>query len=789
MQVDNKNFGGIFMNITRRGGEFKPCEWARYKYNLTTNLGENGQRLTGSKEHIAISKKAADEGMVLLENNGILPLKKGTAVALFGVGSIDYINGGGGSGAVFSEYVRNIYEGFVCKTPDYSIYEPLSKFYYEYCLANMRCDKGVTMWDLLLEEPELSADLIDDAAKNSDVAIITIHHFASEATDRLTFREDFYLSDAEKKLINDVTAKFEHSVVVFDTCGILDVSFLKSNPKIDALLLAWKGGMEGGLTIADILTGEVNPSGKLTDTIARDVSDYPCDYTFKENDDYVNYHEDIYVGYRYFETVPGASDKVIYPFGYGLSYTEFSISKPVASLIGDKIRVETTVKNIGKVAGKEVVQCYFSAPQGVLGKSKIALIGFKKTTLLAPGQSEDIVIEFSISDMASYDDLGKLQESAYLLEKGEYIFYIGNSCRNLTEADYRYEVKDDFVVTRQLTRRCAPNLLDKRMLSDGSFEGVPSFEIKEHDIAPAENNTPPLESEYPYHLHEIRKGKITLDQFLTQFTDDELITIVGGSPHCGVSNTAGMGGIKRLGVPAIMTADGPAGLRLDPCTGIATTCFPCASLVACTWNPELAFEIGRAGGLECKENALGIWLTPALNIHRHPLCGRNFEYFSEDPLISGEFAAAQVNGIQSVGIAASAKHLAANNKEVNRHQSDSRVSERALREIYLKGFEICVKKSQPYTVMTAYNILNGVRCCESYELQSILRDEWGFEGMITTDWGVICDHSKVVKAGNDIRMDQGIKEDLYKALENGTMKRGHLEACARRILEMILKLD
>ena len=776
------------MNIIRKSCKVEQGRWARYICNLTTNIGENGERITGCKEHIDLSRKVATEGMVLLENNGLLPLKENTTVSLFGIGTIDYAKGGGGSGMVYSEYVRNIYEGFMCKAPKISVYEPVTKFYYDYALPilpDYHVDK------ILLEPEEVPAELIKEAAKNSDVAVITIHRYSQEGFDRSSEKGDFYLTDTEQKMIDDVTEAFEHSVVVLNVGGMIDVSWIKNNPKIDAALLAWQAGMEGGLAIADILCGDVNPSGKLTDTFAKEFADYPCVDTFNEDKEYVCYYEDIYVGYRYFETIPDAAARVNYPFGYGLSYTDFEISKPVAALKDDKIEVSVSVKNIGKVAGKEVVQVYFSAPQGVLGKSKVSLAGFKKTKLLVPDEIENITIEFNVSSMSSYDDLGKLQMSAYLLEKGDYIFYAGNNCRDLKEADWRYNVSEEYIVTEQLSQKCAPNKIEKRMLSDGSFEELPSFPIETYDDLPARENIAKVpESENPFGFLDVAKGNITLDEFISQLTDEELICLMSGIPSRGVADTAGFGGVQRLGVPAVMTVDGPAGIRLNPKIGIPTTAWPCATLIACTWDPDLAYEIGRAGGLEAKENGLAVWLTPALNIHRNPLCGRNFEYFSEDPLIAGKFAAAKVNGIQSVNTAASAKHFACNNKELYRIVSDSRLSERALREIYLRGFEICVKESQPWTIMSSYNLINSRRCCNSYEqIQGILRDEWGFKGMVTTDWDTPCDQAYCVLSGNDLRMPKGEPDVLREALENGRLKRGHFEECAKRILEMILKLD
>ncbi len=781
------------MNIVRNCAKVNPERWARYKYNLTTGLGENGERLTASKKHIELSRKVATEGMVLLENNGVLPLKKNTTVALFGIGSLDYVKGGGGSGMVYCNYTRNIYEGFMCKAPDIKVYEPVTKFYYDYTLPLLdQYDEDLHILNQkLFDEIELPEELVKEASNKADVAIITIHRFSGEGCDRSSKKGDFYLTDEEQKLVDTVTSHFKHSVAVLDVGGMIDVSWIKENKKIDAALLAWQAGIEGGLAIADIICGDVNPSGKLTDTFAKEFGDYPNADTFNESRDYVNYFEDIYVGYRYFETIPGEANKVNYPFGYGLSYTDFEISKPIATLKNDKIEILVSVKNTGNYAGKEVIQVYFSAPQGMLGKSKISLIGFKKTKLLSPEETQNIIIEFDVKDMASYDDLGKLQKSAFILEKGEYIFLVGNNCRNLTAADYKYIVTEDFIVTDQLKQCCAPNKLSKRMLADGSFEELPDFPINDYSktLAPI-NNATPVDSEKPIRLSAVADGKITLDEFLTQLTDQELIGLLAGVSNKGLANTCGLGDIARLGIPPIMTVDGPAGVRIQPETGVATTAWPCATLIACTWDTELAYEIGKAGAIEAKENGLAVWLTPALNIHRNPLCGRNFEYFSEDPLISGKFAAAKVNGIQSEKIAATPKHFACNNKETNRQYSDSRLSERALREIYLRGFEICVKEAGPWAIMTSYNIINNVRACANYELiTEILRNEWGYKGMVMTDWWTPGDRANNVLAGNDLSMPVGNPNQLKEHLENGEITREHLESCAKRILEFILKFE
>ena len=773
------------MNLMKPGAKVRNGRFFRYRYNIVSSLGENGSRLTGCREHIALSRQAAQEGMVLLENNGYLPLKEGTTVTLFGVGSLEYMKGGGGSGQVYPAYVRNIYEGFLEKAPRIQVYQPVSEFYYAYAKPLVEKQGRHD----ILEEPELPEELMAEAAKSSDTAIITIHRYSSESFDRSAEKGDFYLTEREAALVEQVTTRFAHTVVVLNVGGMVDVSWARSNPRIDAVLLAWQAGMEGGLAIADLLCGDANPSGRLTDTFARAFSDYPSADTFHASQDYVEYYEDIYVGYRYFETIPGAAEKVIYPFGYGLSYTTFEMRAPEAFLEEDRIVVRVRVENTGKMAGKEVVQVYFSAPKGLLGKSALSLAAFQKTRLLAPGESQELKLEFPVADMASYDDLGKCQKSAYILEQGEYRFFVGKNCRELTECIFRYIVPEAFRVVRQLQQWLAPVDLEKRLLCDGSYEPLPKGAVPE-PIRTKGNPGQPVETKTPELFAKVAEGSVDMQTFINQMTDRELIGMVSGIPKRGLSTTAGWGGVDRLGIPAVMSADGPAGLRLSPDAGIPTTAWPCATLVACTWNTELAQKLGAAGGMECKENAISTWLTPGMNIHRNPLCGRNFEYFSEDPLITGKFAAAVVRGIQSTGTAACPKHFAANNKETNRFYSDSRLSERALREIYLRGFEICVKEADPRCIMTSYNIINRRRACESLELlEKILRQEWGYRGMVTTDWWVPCDQVQCVLAGNDIRMPAGFPKNLAQALEDGRLQRTDLEACVKRLLDMILTLE
>ena len=770
-------------------------KWARVKYAPCLPLGKDGKNVTGCQEHIDISRRIATEGMVLLKNKGnVLPLKDNIKVAVFGKGQYDYVKGGGGSGYVFTKYTRNIYEGLKIKEAEHKIevFDGLYDFYKNEVEKQYKklWEEGNHYVEGFTTEPEIPSDLLEKAKRYTDTAIITICRFSREGYDRMgeEYDGDFYLSREEENMVKTVTDNFKNVIVIINAGAQTDSEWYHENDKISSVLYAWQSGIEGGLAIADVLCGDVNPSGKLVDTFAKRFSDYPSADTFNESDDYVKYYEDIYVGYRYFETIPGAADRVNYPFGFGLSYTTFDISNVIVKEENGKIKVSADVKNTGNIAGKEVVQVYYSAPQGKLGKPKYELGAFKKTDLLASGEMRTVYMEFDALDMASYDDTGKVAKSAYVLEKGNYSFYVGNSIRNTVKADFEYIVEND-TITRQLTQQCAPKRLEKRMLSDGTFE----------ELSPCENNV--FENSYPVNtakapeekamLIDVFNEKVTMDEFLAQLTDDELVSLTYGKPNTGVANTRGMGGLDAYGVPCVMTADGPAGLRVHGhLNGVYTTAFPCATQVACTWDPELNYEIGQVGADEVKENNMGIWLTPAINIHRNPLCGRNFEYYSEDPLISGKFAVAKVKGIQSKHIAASVKHFCANNKEVNRKESDSIVSERALREIYLKGFEIAVKESDPWTIMSAYNIVNGVRASENYDtITNILRGEWGYKGMVTSDWWNTAEPYKEIKAGNDIKMPESDHDSIMKALKEGKITRPEIEVCVKRILEMIMKID
>ena len=544
----------------------------------------------------------------------------------------------------------------------------------------------------------------------------------------------------------------------------------------------------------------------------------------------MDYTDDIYVGYRYFETIPGAAEKVVYPFGYGLSYTTFDVETVSAGVVNSnctsctttagltdadidieagKLYAKVRVTNTGKFSGKEVVQVYIAKPQGKLGKPAKELAAFEKTRELQPGESQLMILTWEINDMASYDDIGKVKKSAYVLEAGSYDIYVGTSVRDVTKADYSYILNHD-VITEQLSAKLVPTSLPKRMLADGSYEALPQSEPVDTDYSAIGNIAPSLtegvgpgQRAIPYYrfadgmaknsshdIMDVVEGRITLDEFVSELSIDDLIHLLGGQPNTGVANTFGIGNMPEYGIPSVMTADGPAGVRIAPEVGIYTTAFPCSTLLACTWNPDVLEAVGRAGGEELKENNLALWLTPAICIHRSPLCGRNFEYYSEDPFVTGKLAGAMVRGIQSNNVGATLKHFALNNKETNRKNSDSRVSERAAREIYLKAFEMIVKNDNPWAIMSSYNMINGYRASESEDLLTgILRDEWGYEGMVTTDWWTCGEHYKETKAGNDLKMGNGYPDRVKKAYDKGAISRSEMETSVKRILGLILKLD
>lgn len=802
--------------------------WTRIKYYPNLPL-EEGKYVTCSKEHRELARNAAKEGIVLLKNkNNLLPVKKGTNLAVFGRGVADYVKGGGGSGVVLVKKETTLYEALSEYKEHVSMYAPLYEFYEKE--IKKQYDAGLVPG--MTYEPELPEELFEGAREFADTAMVVISRFSGEGWDRSDVEYfdgvgpdgdektmprlagkyypdgDFYITKEEKALISKVKDNFENIIVVLNIGGVIDTQWCKEDAKIGAVLNIWQGGMEGAQAAAEILLGYSNPCGKLVDTFAKDINSYPSGPGYHESVEYVNYVEDVYVGYRYFETIPGAKEEVCYPFGFGLSYTTFDIETLDVCETNDCVKFQVKVTNTGNVSGKEVVQIYYSAPQGLLGKPAKELGAFAKTKELGCGEGEILSLEINKFTMASYDDLGKVQKSAYVLEKGEYAFYVGNSVADCVKASYVMTLSDDMIM-EQLSSKLVPSILKERMLSDGSFEALPQTECNDMNACVLEKMVsgteegicPPKRARAHFYrskcyvenaivFEDVAEGKASLDDFVEQLSDEDLIHLLGGQPNLSVADTNGIGNLPEYGVPSVMTADGPAGLRLMEDRGVFTTAWPCSTQMACAWNTELARQVGEAAAKEVKENNIGVWLAPALNIHRHPLCGRNFEYYSEDPYITGTIGTATVEGVQSVNIAATIKHFACNNKETNRKNSDSRLSERALREIYLKGFEMIVKKAKPWAIMSSYNIINGHRASESKELlEDILRGEWGYEGVVMSDWWTRGEHYKEILAGNDLKMACGFPERVAKAMELGAIERDDLIRSAKRVLGLILNME
>lgn len=806
-------------------------KWLRHLYQPCKGLGTDGRMVSGSREHIELSRRAAGEGIVLLKNeNQVLPLQPGKKVVLLGKAGEEYIKGGGGSGEVSVAYIRSLFGGLKIKEAEGKVrlYDGLHDFY----AADLKKQFAMGREPGMTKEPALTKEQLEAAAAFSDTAIVAICRFSGEGWDRscdiagseqsdvssfweeednrrkagqqIFQRGDFYLSNEETELVEQAKAHFTHVIVTLNVGGMVDTCWFHDDEKIEGALMIGQCGMEGALAAADILVGDVNPSGRLVDTYARDLTDYPFTESFHESTTYVKYYEDIYVGYRYFETLEKAKNRVNYPFGFGLSYTSFSWTASNCAVADGMVFCNVTVENTGSVAGKEVIQLYFSAPQGKLGKPALELGAYAKTKLLAPGEQTILTLTMPVGNMASYDDLGKVQKSAWVLEQGDYHIFLGTNVRQVEEV-LSYGLEQD-VVVEQLSEHLKPRKLEKRMLADGSFEELEQGEYEQFDRPFTEAEYETLEGvmpetrfekrsklwgvEKPAQLSDVAEGKLTLDEFMDTLTLEEQVWLLGGQPNTGVANTFGMGNNRDHGIPNVMTADGPAGVRIRPELEVYTTAWPCATMLASTWNRELVEEVGVAGAMELKENNLGSWLTPAMNIHRSPLCGRNFEYYSEDPLMAGTMAAAMIQGIQSQHVAATPKHFAFNNKETNRKSCDSRLSERAAREIYLKGFEIAVKQAGPWMIMSSYNLVNGWQTSECKELLTdILRGEWGFGGIVTTDWWTRGEHWREVNAGNDLKMGCGYPETVLEAVADGKVSKQQVRDCAKRILELILKME
>lgn len=702
-----------------------------------TSSGENGGYIYDSQLAFFCREAAAESIVMLKNNNGVLPIGKEQVVSVFGRVQNDYFYVGYGSGGdVNAGYKISLMQA-LRNDADIKINTRLADEYETLCKKNPVDNGFWGHWPMSYEELHIDPEAVKKAADCSDTAVVIIGRAAGEDRENKAEKGSYYLTDAEIELLDTVTECFSKVALLLNCGSIIDMTKIASyGDKISSVLYVWQCGAESGNAIADVLSGRISPCGKLTDTIAADYSDYPSCGSL-DNKKYTVYAEDIYVGYRWFETF--ARDKVLYPFGFGLSYTDFSFENIEFRQNGTNFSVSLNVKNIGKYAGKQTVQLYYSAPCGRLGKPARTLVAFAKTAALKSGESERVLFDIPMSSLASYDDE---REHSYVLEKGKYTFYVGCDVRSAIPCG-EFDLDED-MVTQRLSRHSAAKIPFKRIkATDGGYthDDVPVCTDSIRNIIL--KNLPEaveITGDRGIKLSDVKSGKAEMKAFVAQLSLAELEAVSRGdytmnSPLGAAGNAGVYGGVLKSlrdkGISPVTATDGPSGIRLRA----AATLLPIGTALACTWNTELVEKLYSRIGAEMKRVGSDVLLAPGMNIHRDPLCGRNFEYFSEDPILSGKIASAVVRGIQSQGVSACPKHFACNNRETNRTHNDSRLSERALREIYLKGFEICVKEAKPQNIMTSYNKINGVWGHYNYELcKCILRDEWGYDGCIMTDW-------------------------------------------------------
>lgn len=722
--------------------------------------------------------RAAAEGAVLLENDGTLPLKD--KFALFGRAQADsFYTGYGSGGDVIKPYQVSIAEGILKErglAPDIELLETYRKWAKEHPV-----DHGYWgNWPLNYPEMPLTEDFVKDVAARAETAVVVLGRAAGEDRDCLLQEGSYYLKAEERNMLALAKKYFKKLVVLLNIGNVIDFSWVDEFAP-NAVLLLWQGGMETGNACAKLLSGAVSPSGKLSMTIAKRYEDYPAS-NFGDAS-HTDYTEDIYVGYRYFETF--AKEKVRYPFGYGLSYTAFSVD-PSLTYAQQGAEICVKVKNTGNCAGRCVVEAYVQKPFGKDGNPKRELVGFYKTGLLPAGGEEEAVIPVPVYRITTYDE----ETSSEVLLGGEYVFFAGEDVRSAKEAG---RVTTEGRVLRHLAERGAPRMpfpVFRAEDNGGEYALVQvPVRLARSDVKAEMAASIPPESLWEVHtepctFEDVRAGKVPLRAFVSQLSFDELEAVSRGdykmnSPLGPEGNAGAFGGVlpslNRKGVPPVITTDGPSGIRLKR----ASSLIPIGTLLACTFDEALVSEVYAGVGEEMRERGSDVLLAPGMNIQRSPLCGRNFEYYSEDPVLSGKIAAAAVNGIQSAGVSACPKHFACNNQEFNRNNHDARVSERALREIYLKGFEICVREANPHCIMTSYNKINGVWAHYHFELvRGILRGEWGFGGCVMTDWWMkrarcpeypkLKDNAYRIRAGVNVLMPGG--DYIGKRKPDGTVR-------------------
>ena len=822
-----------------------------------------------------LSKEAAEEGMVLLENeNQALPLAQGSKAALFGTGSYGTIKGGTGSGDVYNRYTISVYDAL---TSTYNISnmawwgEYLKTFEEKKAqAAEEKKDNDYVKYTqgrfggadsfLAIDQALTQSDMDKAKAGGVTTAFYTVSRVSGEGADRTIGKGDYELSEVEYNNIKLIAKNFDKCVVLLNVGGVVDTKFFSEIEGVDGLVLMSQAGMEGGNALADILTGKTTPSGKLTDTWAKNYSDYPAATTIGDNDGdnkQEDYKEGIYVGYRYFDTF---NITPAYEFGYGKSYTSFDVEPLTVAADENNVSVTVNVTNTGDTySGKEVVEVYFSAPDGSIEKPYQELAGFAKTDNLAPGESQKLIVTYKTTEMSSYDEA----KAAYVMEDGDYIVLVGDSSRNTKVAGVLTLDKD--VVTEQLSNQLTLDKNWKDLSKTGktpySYKdeaaqikaaariALPSAKIKTEnnaskidekkvttyltadaakDYKAAENEVVETVDAVPANtkLIDVYDGKVSMESFVASLDDTQLANLANGISGASTSgdtwgadanSVTGAAGetsqlyFNSLGIPNTVEADGPAGIRVTAETtdkdGNAVynycTAFPIGTLLAQTWNTDLVNRVGKAIGEEMVEIGVTLWLAPGMNIHRDPLCGRNFEYYSEDPALTGYVGSAITAGVQSnKGVGVTIKHYITNNQETNRSAVNTSVSERTLREIYLKGFEMVVKSAQPMAIMSSYNKVNGTYACENFDLlTSVPRGEWGFDGMVMTDWGAgnRAGVDTMMHAGNDLVMPGRTQDRMIAALQGNpvgttadpnldkTLVRGDIQKCVSRVLTMIMR--
>ncbi|MBQ3230951.1 MAG: glycoside hydrolase family 3 protein [Clostridia bacterium] len=744
------------------------------------------------------SLRGATEGIVLLENkNNALPLSLSERIAFFGRMQKEYLLLGTGSGGrVEPPYVTNVFDSL--SEMGAQLDSEVEAFYNAFVAENPY--EGLGQWShpASQAEPLLEEGFVASAADRNDAALYIITRTAGEDCDLKAVEGGFSLTETEIINLNLIRKSFKKFIVLLNVCGVIEFKDITAASP-DAIVMLWTGGMMGGKAAARVLLGEENPCGRLPDTIASARADYITAQNYGTTDK-ILYQEDVFVGYRYFNTF--AEDKILYPFGYGLSYTEFGIYFIDIHRNNGVTKLRIVASNLGTVAGREVVQCYVNLPCGKLGNPKKVLAAFAKTPILAPGESTTLELSFDDYSIASYDDSGVSgYKYSWVLEAGEYVINIGKNSCDTTES-CSFTVKEDMVL-KTCESALAPTRHFDRFVNRSGYMVTEPVPVRVPKAEPIPETIPQVEKDGAT-LADVVSGKLTMKEFVARFSDKDLIHIVRAegmaSPKASPGNAAAFVGItpslKALGLPVVSCIDGPSGIR--SVNNEKRICYPAATCLAATWDTELLEAMYHCCGNELASDGIDILLGPSTNIHRDPLCGRNFEYFSEDPLLSGKLAAAICRGLDAAGVSGAVKHFMANNQETNRYGVDSVISERAIRQIYAKPFEICVNESPVRSVMTSYNPINGRWAASNYDLTvRLLRNDFGFKGFVMTDWwakvnevdaedGCVTNLAGMVHAMNDIYMvcpDALTREDnLEAALENGTLSRGELQTCAINLL-------